>query len=44
VREATHQHLDDLEERYWADRVIREWETSGKQTRSADELWSELGV
>ncbi len=44
VREAIHQHLDDLEERYWADRVIRDWETSGKQTRPADELWTELGV
>jgi RHH-type rel operon transcriptional repressor/antitoxin RelB len=44
VREAIHQHLDDLEERYWADRLIRDWETSGKQTRPADELWTELGI
>jgi RHH-type rel operon transcriptional repressor/antitoxin RelB len=44
VREAIHEHLDDLEERYWADRVIRDWESSGKQTRPAAELWTELGV
>jgi RHH-type rel operon transcriptional repressor/antitoxin RelB len=44
VREAIHEHLDDLEERYWADRVIREWEASDKKTRPASELWTELGV
>lgn len=44
VREAIHQHLDDLEERYWADRVIRDWESSDKQTRPASELWTELGA
>lgn len=44
VREAIHEHLDDLEERYWADRVIRDWEASGKQSRPADELWTELGA
>ena len=44
VREAIHEHLDDLEERYWADRVIRDWEASGKQSRPADELWAELGA
>lgn len=44
VREAIHEHLDDLEERYWADGVIRKWESSGKETRAADELWAELGV
>ncbi|HWD60980.1 MAG TPA: DUF6290 family protein [Humibacter sp.] len=44
VREALHEHLDDLEERYWADSVVREWEDSGKESRPARELWSELGV
>jgi RHH-type rel operon transcriptional repressor/antitoxin RelB len=44
AREAIHEHLDDLEERYWADRVIRDWETSGKESRPAEELWAELGI
>lgn len=44
VREAIHEHLDDLEERYWADRVIRDWEDSGKQSRPAADLWADLGV
>lgn len=44
VREAIHEHLDDLEERYWADEVVREWESSGKPSRPASELWSELDV
>ena len=44
VREAIHTHLADLEERYWADSVIGEWEASGKQSRSAAQLWDELGV
>ncbi|MGL5866210.1 MAG: hypothetical protein ACRCYX_10130 [Dermatophilaceae bacterium] len=25
VREATHEHLDDLEERNWADQIARDW-------------------
>jgi len=44
IREAIHEHLDDLEERYWADRVIREWEETGKKSRPADEAWAELGL
>jgi RHH-type transcriptional regulator, rel operon repressor / antitoxin RelB len=44
IREAIHEHLDDLEERYWADRVIREWEESGRKSTPADELWTELGL
>jgi RHH-type rel operon transcriptional repressor/antitoxin RelB len=44
VREAIHAHLDDLEERYWADAAIRDWESAGKPSRPADELWNELGV
>jgi RHH-type rel operon transcriptional repressor/antitoxin RelB len=44
VREAIHEHLDDLEERYWADRVIRDWESAGRASRPADELWAELGI
>lgn len=44
VREALRDHLDDLEERYWAESVVREWEESGKDSRPARELWDELGV
>lgn len=44
VREAIHEHLDELEERFWADAVVQEWENSGKESRPAQELWDELGV
>jgi RHH-type transcriptional regulator, rel operon repressor / antitoxin RelB len=44
VREAIHEHLDDLEERYWADRAIREWESSGRESRPAESLWTKLGA
>lgn len=44
VREAIHEHLDELEERFWADAVVREWEASGKPSRPAERLWAELGV
>lgn len=43
VREAVHEHLDDLEERHWAGCVIRDWQASGR-SRPADDLWRELGV
>lgn len=44
VREAIREHLDELEERYWADDVIAGWEASDKKTRPAEDLWRELGV
>lgn len=44
VREAIHEHLDDLEERFWADSVVREWEDSAQTSRPAEDLWDELGV
>lgn len=44
VREAIHQHLGELEEQFWEDSVVQEWESSGKQSRPAQELWDELGV
>ena len=43
VREAIHEHLGELEEQYWADSVVREWEHSGRMSRPAQELWDELG-
>lgn len=42
VREAVHEHLADLEERYWTDDVISRWEASGRTSRPAAELWAEL--
>lgn len=44
VRQAIEAHLDDLEEQYWADAVIRDWESSDRRTHPASELWDELGV
>jgi len=44
VREAIETHLDELEERYWADEVVRDWEAAGKKSRPAGELWDQLGV
>ncbi|MDR1187597.1 MAG: TraY domain-containing protein [Bifidobacteriaceae bacterium] len=43
VREAIHEHLGALEERYWEDSVVSEWEASGKKSRPAQELWDQLG-
>lgn len=44
VREAIQTHLDELEERYWADEVVRAYESGGKRSRPAGELWDELDV
>ena len=44
VREAIHEHLDELEEQFWADSVVHEWENCGSESRPAQELWDELGV
>lgn len=44
VREAIRAHLDDLEDAFWADEAVRDWEASGKESRPAKQLWDELGV
>ncbi len=44
VRQAIESHLDELEELYWADEAVREYEASGKESRPARQLWDELGV
>lgn len=44
VRQAIAAHLDELEELYWADQAVREWEASGRKSRPAGQLWDELGV
>lgn len=43
VREAIRMHLSELEERYWAETAVKEWEASGRQVRPIEELWTELG-
>lgn len=42
VREAILTHLDELEERYWADEVVKDWVAQGRPSRPAEELWAEL--
>lgn len=44
VRQAIQAHLEELEELYWADQAVREWEASGQTSRPAEQLWDELGV
>ena len=44
VRQAIEAHLDELEELYWADEAVRQYEESGKQSRPARQLRDELGV
>ena len=44
IRAAIHEQLGVLEEQFWADSVVHEWENSGRQSRPAQELWDELGV
>lgn len=42
VREAVQAHLAELEDAYWADAAVRDWERMGKPSRPAEELWDEL--
>jgi len=42
VREAIMAHLDELEELYWADDVVRDWVAQGRPSRPAEQLWAEL--
>lgn len=44
VKEAIEQHLDELEERYWADEVVARYETSDKSTRPWNEVKTELDL
>jgi RHH-type rel operon transcriptional repressor/antitoxin RelB len=44
VKEAIEVHLEELEERYWADKVAARWEASDRQTRPASKLWAELNI
>lgn len=42
VRQAIAAHLDSLEESFWADEAVKEWESTGRRSRPAQELWDEL--
>jgi RHH-type rel operon transcriptional repressor/antitoxin RelB len=44
VRQAITAHMHELEELYWADEAVREWEGSGQKSRPAGQRWDELGV
>lgn len=44
VKEAIEQHLDELEERYWADEVVARYEVSDKKTRPWSEVKAELDL
>lgn len=44
VKEAIETHLDELEERFWADEVIDRWEASDRRTRPLSKLKAELGL
>lgn len=44
VKEAIETHLDELEERFWADEVIDRWEASDRTTRPLSALKTELGL
>lgn len=41
VRQALMTHLDELEEIFWADEVVHKWIQQGRQSRPADEYWSQ---
>lgn len=43
VKEAIDTHLDELEERFWADKAIDRWEASDRKTRPLSDLNAELG-
>lgn len=44
VRQALEEHLEDLEDQYWADEAVKQWQASGGKTRSLDDLKGELGL
>ncbi|HNP15070.1 MAG: TraY domain-containing protein [Salinibacterium sp.] len=44
VAEALDAHLDDLEERYWAHDVVRQWEESDQKTRPLADIKAELDL
>ncbi len=44
LAEALDEHLDELEERYWAHDVIQRWEVSDQKTRPLADIKAELDL
>jgi RHH-type rel operon transcriptional repressor/antitoxin RelB len=44
ARQAIIMHLDEVEEQYWEDEVVKKWESSDKKTMSAADFKAELGL
>jgi RHH-type rel operon transcriptional repressor/antitoxin RelB len=44
ARQAIIVHMDELEEQYWEDSVVKGWESSKQSTVSAATFKSELGI
>lgn len=44
VRQAIEEHLSDLEDCYWADEAIRQWDEEGRPTRPISDLKAELDL
>lgn len=44
VKQAIEQHLDELEERFWADDVVARYEASDRSTRPWSQVKTELDL
>lgn len=44
VKEAIELHLDELEERFWADEIVARYEVSNEKTRPWAEVKAELDL
>jgi RHH-type transcriptional regulator, rel operon repressor / antitoxin RelB len=44
IRQAIEEHLDELEEAYWADEAVKEWQADGRASRPLADLKAELGL
>lgn len=44
VKQAIEAHLADLEDSYWADEVVRQWDASGRPSRPLSDLKAELDL
>jgi len=44
ARQAIEHYIDDLEDLYWAQEAVAQWEASDKKTIPAQTLYTELGL
>jgi RHH-type rel operon transcriptional repressor/antitoxin RelB len=42
IRQAVEEHLEELEEAYWADEAVRQWRAEGGASRPLADLKAEL--